>query len=264
MLTLQFKFVSDVYLLKSIVDEGKRSTYQPLRFRRDLLPEENASEKKKMAGIYASNLVSTGSSDGARDAAISASIRNEPTNSARKAAAAAAATLSPVTTNPGTTYFSSTITAGTTETFLVKMIKGPVGSGLVSYHIGINALVHHYSCTTSPPHIIAVPKPTNAFLSVQPSAHFKDLQEKEQQQLQQQQGGRATGTAVHLPPTADVGSPEEEAGAAMTATAAAERRGDSILEVDGAIADPNSEVSTCNDGGRSVRANLIFLFHLDA
>jgi len=67
-----------LHLLKS-VDEGERSTFQPLRFRRGLLPEENASEKKKMAGIYASNLVSTDSSN----AAISASIRTEPTNSAR-------------------------------------------------------------------------------------------------------------------------------------------------------------------------------------
>ena len=52
-----------LHLLKS-VDEGERSTFQPLRFRRGLL-------------------VSTDSSNGARDAAISASIRTEPTNSAR-------------------------------------------------------------------------------------------------------------------------------------------------------------------------------------
>ena len=122
----------------------------------------------------------------------------------------------------------------------------------------------HHSCR---PHL-SVPKLTNTF----PSVHFVDLKQKQQQQQQQQQqiqkqqGGRATGTAVHLPPTADVGSPEEEeeeAGAAMTATTTAERRGDSILEVDGAIADPidlratNSEVSTCNDGGRSLRANFL-------
>ena len=112
-----------------------------------------------------------------------------------------------------------------------------------------------------------MPKPNTSFPSVQPFAHFHYLK---QQQLQKQQGGRdadsVTGTAVHLPPTADEGSPEEreEAGAAMTATTGAfERRGDSILEVGGAIADPielgatSSGVSTCNDGGLSVRANLL-------
>jgi len=113
-----------------------------------------------------------------------------------------------------------------------------------------------------------VPKPTNTFPSVQPSAHFKDLQQQQQKKIQKQQGGRATGTAVHLSPTADVGSPEEEEeeeawAAMMTTTTTAVRRGDSILEVDGAIADPielgaaSSEVSTCNDGGLSVRANLL-------
>ena len=110
-----------------------------------------------------------------------------------------------------------------------------------------------------------MPKPNTSFPSVQPFAHFHYLK-------QQQQGGRdadsATGTAVHLSPTADEGSPEEkeeeEAGAAMTATTGAfERRGDSIPEVGGAIADPielgatSSGVSTCNDGGLSVRANLL-------
>ena len=114
-----------------------------------------------------------------------------------------------------------------------------------------------------------MPKPNTSFPSVQPFAHFHYL--KQQQQLQKQQGGRdadsATGTAVHLPPTADEGSPEEkeEAGAAMTATTGAfERRGDSILEVGGAIADhpielgaTSSGVSTCNVGGLSVRANLL-------
>lgn len=109
-----------------------------------------------------------------------------------------------------------------------------------------------------------MPKPNTSFPSVQPFAHFHYLK-------QQQQGGRdadsATGTAVHLSPTADEGSPEEreEAGAAMTATTGAfERRGDSILEVGGAIADhpielgaTSSGVSTCNVGGLSVRANLL-------
>ena len=112
-----------------------------------------------------------------------------------------------------------------------------------------------------------MPKPNTSFPSVQPFAHFHYLK---QQQLQKQQGGRdadsVTGTAVHLPPTADEGSPEEreEAGAAMTATTGAfERRGDSIPEVGGAIADPielgatSSGVSTCNVGGLSVRANLL-------
>ena len=110
-----------------------------------------------------------------------------------------------------------------------------------------------------------MPKPINSFPSVQPFAHFHYLK---QQQLRKQKGGRdadsATGMAVHLSPTADEGSPEEEAGAAMTATTGAfERRGDSILEVGGAIADPielgatNSGVSTCNDGRLSVRANLL-------
>ena len=115
-----------------------------------------------------------------------------------------------------------------------------------------------------------MPKPNTSFPSVQPFAHFHYL--KQQQQLQKQQGGRdadsATGTAVHLSPTADEGSPEEreeeDAGAAMTATTGAfERRGDSILEVGGDIADPielgatNSGVSTCSAGGLSVRANLL-------
>ena len=132
--------------------------------------------------------------------------------------------------------------------------------------------MHHTTSLTSSyccPHL-SVPKPTNTFPSVQPSAHFKDLQQQQQKKIQKQQGGRATGTAVHLSPTADVGSPEEEeeeeeAWAAMTATTGAfERRGDSILEVGGAIADhpielgaANSGVSTCNVGGLSVRANLL-------
>jgi len=129
--------------------------------------------------------------------------------------------------------------------------------------------VHHTTSLTSScccPHL-SVPKPTNTFPSVQPSAHFKDLQQQQQKKIQKQQEGRATGTAVHLFPTADVGSPEEEEeeawAAMMTTTTTAVRRGDSILEVDGAIADPielgaaSSEVSTCNDGGLSVRANLL-------
>ena len=69
--------------LSKFVDEAERSTYQPLRFRRGHLLEGGiASEKKKKAGIYASNLASTDGSDGARGAAISASIRTEPINSA--------------------------------------------------------------------------------------------------------------------------------------------------------------------------------------
>ena len=123
------------------------------------------------------------------------------------------------------------------------------------------SLPSSYCC----PHLSA-PKPTNTFPSVQPSAHFKDLQQQLQKKIQKQQGGRATDTAVHLSPTADVGSPEEEEAwaAMMTTTTTAVRRGDSILEVDGAIADPielvgatNSGVSTCNDGGLSVRANFL-------
>jgi len=54
---------------------------QPLHLRRGLILEGIALEKKK-AGISASNLASTDGSDGDRDAAVSASTRIEPTNSA--------------------------------------------------------------------------------------------------------------------------------------------------------------------------------------
>ena len=70
---------------------------------------------------------------------------------------------------------------------------------------------HHFLITIVV-HISLCRKPINSFPSVQPFAHFDDLKQRQQQQqqLQKQQGGRdadsATGTAVHLPPTADVGS----------------------------------------------------------
>ena len=64
------------------VDEDELSMFQPLRLRRGQLLEGIASEKKR-AGISTSYLVSTDGSNSARDAAIFASTRPEPTNSAR-------------------------------------------------------------------------------------------------------------------------------------------------------------------------------------